>query len=363
MTVIESHLQVNQRLQEVASYKRDKLFPQEIDMALNKAMFRLLEEAVEKQFSATQVNLSHVSALIRKNKIAEVILPRTTDVLYEENLNNSYVVLAPDVYWLINSRVETVVDPLNCEVAPTLGTSTYSEYVAVIPIPSPNLTAPFYANIAVTSSTLSTLYSIPPSLTSGFNSRNSVYVLTNNIVETVNRRTDVAVYWERYRGTYYRNSLIFVSPVSMGLVSLTGTGLVTSSTANIRNDYTIFNRSLIGSLPSKKVEVRPTKINEANLLYSGLKENQFYATSNREVALDQTLDYLTIYRDLSFIVTRAYYDYVRKPRTISLLLGQSCELADAAHPKVIDLAVEILRLDTKDEAYQQTVQDTQLRTN
>jgi len=57
-----------------------------------------------------------------------------------------------------------------------------------------------------------------------------------------------------------------------------------------------------------------------------------------------------------------YYDYIRKPRTISLSLNQSCELADTTHHKIVDLAVEILRLDTKDPVYQATVQDTQNRT-
>jgi hypothetical protein len=77
--------------------------------------------------------------------------------------------------------------------------------------------------------------------------------------------------------------------------------------------------------------------------------------------LDQIFDYFILYRKESFIVTRFACDYIRKPRTISLALNQSCELAPQTHPKLIDLTIEILRLDIKDQAYPQTVQDTQLR--
>lgn len=332
-------------------------------MALNKAMYRLLEGAVEKNFNDTQLKLSQVSAVIKKNKIAEVILPLTTDPAYESGLGNSYSVLPPDLYWIINARVEAVSDPLNCSTAPNLSTTTYSEYVATLRFPAANANAPFFADVQVNSSILGNLYTAPTAIIGGFNSKNSVYVVTNDIKEKLAQHVQVKAYWERYRDVYYANSFIFVSDVPMGLVSITGTGLSPAQTANVKRDYTIYNRGLIDNLPSKKVDIRPVKISESNLLYSALKENQFYNTRLTEIAADQTLDYFITYKDSSFIITRLYLDYIRKPRVISLPLGQTCELSETTHSKIVDLAAEILRLDTKDQGYQQTVQDTQLRTN
>jgi hypothetical protein len=92
-----------------------------------------------------------------------------------------------------------------------------------------------------------------------------------------------------------------------------------------------------------------------------LFNNTFYNTSVDNSIVTQNLDYFTVYRDKSFIVTKLMVDYIRKPRTISLSLDQTCELADNTHPKLIDLAVELLRLDTKDNSYPASVQDTELR--
>ncbi len=332
-------------------------------MALNKAMYRLLEGAVEKNFTDTQLKLSQVSAVIKKNKTIEVIIPTVNDPMLEDHLGNYYSILPPDLYWTINARVETVNDPLNCSTAPSLPTMIYSEYVAVLRFPDANPNPPFYQNVQVTSSTLGTLYTAPSPIIAGFNSKSSGYTVINDIREFFYPHQQVKAYWERYRDKYYRNSFIFVSTVNMGIVSITGTNLTTSQTANTKNDYTISNRGEIANLTSKTVNIRPVKISEPNLLYSALKENQFYATRLTEISADQTLDYFITYGDPSFIITRLYLDYIRKPKVISLPLNQTCELSETTHSKIVDLAAEILRLDTKDQGYQQTVQDTQLRTN
>lgn len=354
------HIEINQRFQEVASYKRDKLFPQEIDLALNKAMFRLLEKGVDSKFQDDQISLGHVNALIKKNKISELIVPSISDPLYEENLTNSYGTVPPDLYWLINGRAEILTDPLNCGIAPTLGTTTYSEWTAVVPFPTAGA-SPYFANITVTSSVLGTLYTAPSGISAGFNSVNSKYVLINNILEL--KHATVKVYWERYRDVYYKDSFIFVNSTNAGTIAVSGSNVTSSSIAMTQTTYSIYNRAVISAIESKEVTLAPVKGNEQDSLYSSLKQNQFYKTRSIEPVMDQTYDYFIIYRDESFLVTRFYYDYIRKPRTISLILNQSCELASSTHPKIIDLATEILRLDTKDQNYPQTVQDTQLRTN
>src|SRR6185369_7363386 len=210
MTVFELHIQVNQRLQEVASFKRDKYKPKEIDLALNKAMFRLLEMRVETNFQDDQINLGHVAALVQKNKVEEVILPSTSDPIYEDNILNAYSVIPPDLYWTINARAEVVTDPINCNIAPSLASTTKTEYVTIVPFPSTGI-APYYSNPSVTEPVLGTLYSL--TLT-GFNSTNSKYVVINNIIEYFYRSNpNVTAYWERYRDKYYKDSFIFVSKV------------------------------------------------------------------------------------------------------------------------------------------------------
>lgn len=361
MQVAAMHLEVLQRLQEVGSYKRDKFRPDELDIALNKSMYRLLEEGIEEEFQGTQITLSHVSSLTYKNKISEVIQPATVDALYEENIPNAYSVIPSDLYWVINGRAEVLTDPLNCDTAPTLAKTNYSEYVAVVLFPALG-NSPYFVNTSVTSSTLGDMYTSPAAIAVGFNNVLSKYVVVNNILDTLYRKyPTVQVYWERYRDKYYQNSFIFVGTSDIGTITITSNAQV-SSTVRTINSYQIYNRALISALSSKTVTVPPVKINREDLLYPSL-QNSFYKTIARRPIVDQTFDYFIIYSEQSFIVTRFYYDYIRKPRQISLVLRQDCELSPTIHPKVIDLAVEILKLDTKDQSYPATVQDTQLRAN
>lgn len=325
-------------------------------------MYRLLEKGVETDFSDDQINLSHVAALIQKNKVSDVIIPTSLDPLYEESIDSVYAITPPDFFWLINSRVEALADPLDCELAPSLNTTTTNEYVAVVPFPSIG-SAPYYSNTSITSTTQGTLYTSPSSIASGFNNPNSAYVVQNNIIETLYRKySNIKVYWERYRDKYYQNSFIFVGSINLGTITVTSGGQSSTATSSA-TAYTTYNRSLIPSLTSKTIKIVPVKTTEGDLLYQVLKQNSLYKTDINEVVMDESYDYFTLYRNKSFLITRLYYDYIRKPRTISLNLNQSCELAASIHPKIVDLTVELLRLDIKDPSYQQTLQDTQLRTS
>ena len=323
-------------------------------------MYRLLEDGVNNKFQTDQINLSHVNALVKKNALADVTIPQTNDPVYEGN--NVYSCIPPDLYWLINLRTETVINPLNCETAPTVPTTTVVEYVNVLKFPTLSGSSPYLANLQITSSTLGVLYNTSGAiLSAGITNVNSKYVIVNNIIETLYRyRTGgLKVYWERYRDNYYQDSFIFVSETNPGAITMTS-GSGTQTTSQTTTSYTKYNRGLIPA--GSKTEITSSKVTDGQYLYQSLGQNQFYATRKIEPIISQTQDYFIAYTNTSFIVTRMYYDYIRKPRTISLFLNQSCELADTTHPKVVDLAVEILRLDTKDPSYQATVQDTMTRT-
>lgn len=362
MSPFEFHIAFNQRIQEIASYKKDKFKPEEVDLLLNKAMFRLLEQGVNSKFEDNQLNLSHVLGLIQKNKIEEVIIPATTDKLYEENNPSYYTTIPPDFYWLINARVETIANTYECDSLPNLATTNKPEYVAVVAFPTVTGSAPYFASTSVTSSVLGSLYTSPTEISTGFNSSRSKYVVVQNILEKFYRSyTTIKAYWERYRDVYYKDSFIFVGSTSIGTMTVTSGGQSRAVAATLTN-YPIYNRALISSLNDVRTEVTSTRIAQGEELYSSLKQNVYYNTRRIEPVLDQLHDFFVLYRDSSFIISRLYFDYIRKPRTISLTLNQSCELADTTHQRIVDLAVELARLDIKDPTYQSTVQDTQLRT-
>lgn len=364
MNCFQLHLAVNQRLQEVASFKRNKYFPEEIDLALNTAMYRLLEKGVENRFQDNQINLSTVSALIQKNTSFPLIIPDTNDYLYEDNTISSYCVIPPDLYWVINSRLEVGINPLLCSTAPAVTTTTLSEYVSILPYPTITGNSPYYGNLKLVSSTLGTIYTIPSEIAAGLSTEAEKFVITQNILESFYNNGEfptVKVYWERYRNKFYKNNFIVVSSSNLGTVLITANNLVTTPNNSVQTNYSTIDRSSLIESASCKRLISTSRIQNQDSLYEAIYQNTYYASSVEEPLINQTFDYFIVYQDKSFIVSRLYIDHIRKPRTISLSLNQTCELAENTHTKLVDLAVEILKLDTKDSSYSASVQDTELR--
>lgn len=361
MVCSEMHLNVLQRLQEVGAYKREKFRSEEIDTALNKAMYRLLEKGVETNFVSNQINLTDVNALINKNRTFAIYQPVSGNIQYEEHLESGYVIIPAEFYCLTNARVEVVTDPLNCDAAPSITLTDQTEYRTTIPFTQEG-SSTFFTNTSLvcTNSALGTLYTSPTSIAAGFNNLLAKHVVIQNIMDTINRVSiNNQIYWERYRDTYTKDNFILVTRANPGTTRLISNGITTTGT-NVNTIYKVYDRSLIDEA-TMTVRVSPVRVVKNDQLYHNLT-SKFYKTRPEEVIVDQTYDYFVIYEDTNFIVTRFYMDYIRKPRAISLVLHQDCELSPRTHPKVVDLAVEILRLDTKDQSYPVTVQDTQLRT-
>jgi hypothetical protein len=321
-------------------------------------MDRLLQKGVDTNFQDDQINLSHVSALLHKNKVADLIIATGTDKNYEEHNPGGYHVFPADFYWLVQAGAEVVTSKFDCDALPALTTTSAVEYITAVAFPTVG-SAPYYANTSITSAIRGVMYTMPTAIAAGFGNPNSRYVVVQNIMDTMYRKyTDVKVYWERYRDVYYPGSFLFVSTVSLGTVTVSSSAVNTNGTP-VSTSYSFYNRTSITA--DHLAKFKPVKVVEGDLMYQA-KQNAFYDTSIEEVTAWQSHDYIKLYRGESFIVTRLYYDYIRKPRTISLVLNQSCELAGTVHEKIIDMSVEILRVDTKQQNYEATVQDINLRT-
>lgn len=357
MTVLETHIRVNQRYQEVASNKRDILLPDEVDLVLNMAQDRLIQELVANLLTGNQLELRSIAPLIVKNKILPTIIPTASDYFYEPDM--VYALIPANLKHLVNVRAEITTNTVDCDTPPVLAAISLPEYVAVVPFPAANASAPFYPGFTITR-TAGTLFSAASAYNTGFQTKNSKYKLITASLDYFNQQLSLPlqVYWERYRDSYYPDSYIFVSPQDMGTFTVTFTGATPSVVAQTLTNYSQYNRVLIA--PPLEANVIGVTVSEADMLYKMQTFNQYYKSSQTEVIAAQGENIMNLYQDESFLITRLYIDYIRKPRTISLALNQSCELT-VALPKIIDLAVELLRLDTKDNNYPQTVQDTELR--
>lgn len=379
MTVFDMHVVMNQRLQEVASYKRDKIYPEEIDVALNQAMERFIKRNMDINFEDRQSKLSNIRGIVEKNRSISTVIRSTTDADYEPFMTS--IELPADYMYLANHRAEvltSVIEP--CSTAPVLGTSTLTKYITTLPFPTTALSVPpYYTALSINRNGVNIYFSYntvvggktTPSGIANFNSKRAKDFIISSILETLNRRENgYQVFWEYYMGVRYSNSFIIVdsvNPVSYTAITYqsdaTTIDVSTSGTIS-SSSYAVYNRSLLtpAYLIGKKIDIVPCYLMEGDTSYSRLKLNSFTKTKPNNPCSAEAEDLLYFYFDESFIITKAVIDYVRKPRQISLALSQSCELDPSTHREIVDLAVEILKLDIKDPSYEQVVQNTEIRT-
>lgn len=380
MVVFDMHLLVNQRLQEVASFKRDKLFPEEIDLALNQAVERFIKRNVDVDFQERESKLANISKLMQKNRNLDVIIKAPSDADYEAY--SSPAELPADYLYLINHRAEVLYNTVEpCHIAPTLGTSTVTRWISLLQFPDSTLvTGPFYTYFSIDRNGTNIYFSydtiiggkVSPSGIKNFSTKKAKAFIISNILETLNRPENTyQVFYEYFEGVRYNNQFIFVdtaNPTSYTAKTYSQSDLVnpenTTSASPTTSTYSIYNRGLLTPtyLTGKKLITVPCSLKEADVAYSTLSLNAFTKTKRNNPSTSLSGSFLYFYNDESFIITKGVIDYIRKPRQISLALNQSCELDSSTHREVVDLAVEILKLDIKDPSYEAMVQNTEIRT-
>lgn len=364
---MEMHIEVLQGLQKVDSYQQDMFEAPEVDLQLNKHQERFIDELFGKEFEDKQIRLDYVRSLIVKNHSLQVFVPASTDALYEDNMG--YAVMPPDYLYLVNDRSKIVTSISKCEDLTTIVTNpTIAEYVSVLPFPTVNVTtAPFYTGFEIlkTESSIETaIYSMPTGFVGYIVDKDAKFMLINDSLEKLNRTlTGTRVYWEDYRGVHYHNSYVFVRDdadwTQVKINSYTNDDpavldVSTSATFTVTNYLGI---ALSSDTTDQTTTYADNGMTEGDKLYD-LNKNEYYKTSIKEPISAMSDNFLHVYRDKSFIITDVLVDYVRKPRQISLLLDQSCELqSSGARAEVVDRTIQYFKLLIENPVYREFQQD------
>lgn len=368
-SAIEMHIAVRQGLEKIDSFQDEHFFADEIDLQLNRSQDRFIEDLIDNFNEDKQVRLSYVSNLITRNKKLDAIISESTDSDYQAN--SVYSILPSDYKYLLNSRSNTYRDTTypGCEtlLSSSISTSTYTEYIAIVPWPEPSsaFNNLYFHRPRIEVDSVD-IYRAPISIGT-FSELTSKFVIINNIIESINRDSTLPyeVYWEQYRDIYYQNTFIFVSndaSVDTDVVRAivyeddTTTEDVATSDTFSSTDYLVYNPS--SSLLSNQY---PNRILESEESYNfQARTNKFYGTKYYEPIgiLD---DKLSIFYNESFIVRDITIDYIRNPRQISLALDQSCEMSNAGARRIVDLTIEYFKLVIENPSYQAFTQDNNLR--
>ncbi len=367
-TVLEMHVEVLQGLQKVDSYQQDMFEPEEIDLHLNKQQERVTNELFGKEFQDKQIRLDYIRELIVKNHQITALVPTTTDVFYEPNM--AYAVLPPDYMYLVNDRSQIVKSTVYCsDLTEVIENGDVLEYTAILPFPVPSITtSPFYTGFTIskTEAAVETdLYTLPDGFNDYFTDVDAKFMIINNTLEALNRELNptTKVYWESYRGVYRQSSYIFVrsdatwTNVIATIYNNDETPLVDDQQTGTFASTTYQDISLTTESTDQTISYADNGMTEGDKLYD-LNKNSYYKTSVREPISAMSDGMLYVYRDKSFIITKAVIDYVRKPRQISLLLDQSCELASSAvRADIVDRTVQYLKLLIENQVHREFLQD------
>lgn len=349
MLVKEMHIEVSQSFQKIAANKSRRLLPDEIDWLLNKNVERYIRSKIKPKQDGSggfQIDQHDTDA------IRTLLKTRIPVDAYQYDTRRFASILPGDYSYLISdlSLLKT-----SCDGEITKEIST--KYLLSLPVKkstAPN--GPYYEAVDITLNgsqefSMSTHVQNNNGSYTGVDSPEEIFLVISTILKVLRDR-GWEVYWERYGEKFFPKSVVVVTSVQIaGSISINGTVTAGSTT----------------TVSQMVAEVEGESLKEAgNALTSSAKISDrlgvaFYDTSAEEPLSELGGNYLFVYTDETFIVSKVLLSYIRKPQRISLILGQDCDLAEDFHQLICDLTVEYIKGMIADPNWEVKLRDNMLR--
>lgn len=370
-SVLEAHIEVLQGLQKVSAYTEEQFYPEEIDLQLNRQQDRIIEQVINKKFEDTQTGLDYIRPLMVKNKHLQVLVPQTSDLIYEPNM--VYGILPANYYHLINDRsnVITSTAPDLCKdlsAYRAANQQVYTEYTATLLMPDTTVTEPpqYYDTRITVVQGGTPNYVIIPAALNNLKSTESWFTVVNYFLDNF-KFQGLEIYWENYRDIYAPRSFIFVT-TDPSITSVTIDWRVSGSNPSFGGQGTAVFTPVVYNAPnySSLTLTGYTANIVANLLletdeFYEQDLNVFYRSTKNNPKSQIANGLLMAYERQSFLISDLYVDYIRKPRHVSLALNQNLEVGGDAPRIIVDRTIEYLKLAIENPAYKEVVTDNQLR--
>lgn len=341
-TVKQMHIEVIAQLQRQGSYRRDKLFNQQIDWRLRTAEERVIKSKIKpdprfpNRFEIDQKSVSDIQSIITSNLKLNVI--KETDV-------RGYALLPNNFSYLVNDR-SNVVEECDGE-AFTSSTENILTQLRVWELgASQKITPNYYTSVSV--SLGSATHS---KTTSGFPSKTDKDEIIPIVIDLF-RLHGIQVYWERYNDVYRHNSFIAII-----------TDPTVTTTLRV-DETTIEEKERINKTVTRYKDVTTREYGNRCVIQSYLSDilDSSYMKPSPDSPVTVLSDgRLYVHTTKKFLVSTISIDYIRKPRPISLTLGISSELAGSVHQEICDIAVELLKRDIEAGDYSAKIQDNLVR--
>lgn len=341
------HIGIDIGLQQLKSERFDGLLPEEKDWILNEAQYKFIDNQTNPISNPLKRGLE--SSQTRYDNISELITPYRNTLFIRDN-RSVYAPLPFDYFNLVNDR-SFVVNNCNkvftdyslqnvnyCQLAWEL--FSQKTITAVIHFLD---TITINGTLVYNASNYSTEFRDKPKDERDIILKDFIPYLINlaNI-------TGVRAYWESYINTYTKGSVI-IADTNSSLCTANSVVVTYKSIAGavVTENYTGAIKTVqkfnIPAADLLLLEEVPNRLTKTEDLYTKL-ESPFHTTKLRSPISGQEVNGLIVFHNKKFILNEISIDYIRKPRTINLLLGQNCELHDINnnHQKIVNIAVDLL---------------------
>lgn len=346
------HIGIDIGLQQLKSEVFDGLLPEEKDWVLNEAQLRFIDEQSKPISNPMRRGLQ--STQTRTDNISELITSATLPT-YVRDGKSVFSILPTNYFNLINDRSNIIN---NCRKAFASYTTQNANYCEIDWL--------FESSIAANSGSI--LNTVTINGTVIFNRANYSSVLNTKpqaerdlifrdlIIENINNLANVSAYWEGYLDIFAKGSIIIID--SNSSLCTTNSMVVTYenlahiitpsdpqliTTRNFTGTAKTLTRYVFSNNDLTYIEEVPNRLTKTEEIFTKLV-NPFHTTIIKSPISILEQNGIAVYHNKKFILNEIFIDYIRKPRTISLILGQNCELYDINnnHQKVVNIAVDLL---------------------
>tara|TARA_R110000744_G_scaffold370505_1_gene481099 strand:- start:53 stop:1198 length:1146 start_codon:yes stop_codon:yes gene_type:complete len=371
MNITEMHIAIQQGVDKIHSLQADMLLPEEIDLEINKNIYKFISHKYNKGGNKYQKGFEESQTRI--DDLRTLVVEYSDSVTYKEELRPGRVFvdsfkLPGNYLHLVNQRsdvfiqnctpVNYVINSDNKEVAYFVlsfneffvNNGTYVDEVEMVQ----NLSVPLSATNPIT---------IP--LTAYTNYPADNITLIDEIVSGSLLDAGFEAYWEEYNGLTHPGSFIIIvdtaihsyfnADSSVGLVTeAVGRDslgeVVTRSSALYKELDNLEKRYIVDGEDFQRI-VSANKFVQQDDIFA-LLSDPFNTTKYTGPLTTFREDSIDIYTSDIFIIDKVKITYLKKPAKVSLPLQIDCDLPQHTHQEIVTMAVSSMLEGIADPRYQ-----------
>lgn len=381
MNVAQMHLAVQQGVDKVNSLQADMLLPEELDIELNKAMFKFVNlkygknNKFNKGFEESQKRIDDLRSLLR-----EAFLPAA----FKEQLSSKFwvdtVAFPTDYMYYINSRSKISINncnPISFDIEDATDISYFTFDLDFLTNGNTTFINSIFMRTSPFDVTTSNYLNIPVfQLPTQFTFPQDIEALRLWIINPDNWPLGFEIYWENYGSISHTGEFIVIVNTMLYpqfnhdasvTNAYTNTSLPTCIAAlDATNDLiqdasgvVLLNYAQLDTLNNAGTRVATTvsetltvenKFSQLDDIFTMLND-PFNTTKHTSPLFTVRQNNIDLYTSDIFIIDEVKLTYLKLPDNISLPLNINCELPDHTHREIVDMAISSILEEITDPRY------------